>query len=89
MRPPVPDEIVGDGIRIRALKPSETAKTLHKTGTPEVFDTCYVHPTTLDFRRRWLEKNVSASLTAAAVFIVAGVEMSVGFFWGWRSGERE
>jgi hypothetical protein len=54
----------------------------------EVFDTCYVHLTTLDFRRRWLEKDVSASLTAAAAFAVAGVGMLVGFFWGWAVGRE-
>jgi hypothetical protein len=72
----------------RALQPNETAKKLHKPGTLEVFDTCYVHLTTLDFRRRWLEKDVSASLTAAAAFAVAGVGMLVGFFWGWAVGRE-
>ncbi len=51
--------------------------------TMEVFDMCFIRLGEYDFRRKWLDKDVSDSLTVAVLCGVAGLGMLVGFCLGW------
>lgn len=49
----------------------------------EVFDMCYIRMGTFSFRQKWLDREVSQSLTGVVVLGVLGIGMVVGFVCGW------
>lgn len=44
-----------------------------------MFEMCYVRLGTLDFTRKWLDKDVSESLTVAAVLGILALGMLIGY----------
>jgi hypothetical protein len=54
-------------------------------GVTEVFDVCYIRMGTFSFRQKWIQREVSESLTAVVAFGVLGLGIVVGFVCGWHS----
>lgn len=51
----------------------------------EVFDSCYINLGEFSFKRKWMDKDVSESLTAVVAFGIASIGMLVGFLCGWST----
>jgi hypothetical protein len=54
-------------------------------GVTEVFDVCYIRMGTFSFRQKWIEREVSDSLTAVVALGVLGLGIIVGFICGWAT----
>jgi hypothetical protein len=54
-------------------------------GVTEVFDVCYIRMGTFSFRQKWIEREISESLTAVVGLGVLGVGIIVGFVCGWAT----
>jgi hypothetical protein len=52
-------------------------------GVIEVFDVCYIRMGTFSFRQRWIQREVSDSLTAVVALGILGLGIAVGFVCGW------
>lgn len=54
-----------------------------------MFEACYVRLGTLDFTRKWLDKDVSESLTATAALGILVLGLLIGVLGGVLVGGRE
>jgi len=52
-------------------------------GVIEVFDVCYIRMGTFSFRQKWIEREVSESLTVVVALGILGLGTVVGFVCGW------
>jgi hypothetical protein len=49
----------------------------------DVFDSCYIYVGGFSIRQKWLNREVSESLTAVVLVGVAGMSILLGFILGW------
>ena len=54
-------------------------------GVTEVFDVCYIRVGTFSFRQKWIEREISESLTAAVALAILSLGIVVGFICGWAT----
>jgi hypothetical protein len=54
-------------------------------GVTEVFDVCYIRMGTFSFRQKWIEREISESLTAAVALGILSLGIVVGFICGWAT----
>jgi hypothetical protein len=47
------------------------------------FDSCYIYVGEFSIRQKWLDREVSESLTAVVLVGVAGMSILLGFILGW------
>ncbi|KAH8802089.1 hypothetical protein F5882DRAFT_154154 [Hyaloscypha sp. PMI_1271] len=71
----------------KSLPPRCMEKPMNKKsgGVTEVFDVCYIRMGTFSFRQKWIEREVSDSLTAVVALGVLGLGIIVGFICGWAT----
>ena len=62
-------------------------KQMNKTcgSVTEVFDVCYIRMGTFSFRQKWIEREVSDSLTIVVALGILGLGIIVGFVCGWAT----
>lgn len=78
--------------RAKPLSPRCTEKLLNRDGggITDVFDVCVIRMGTFSFRPKWIEREVSESLTAAVALGVFGLGMvlgvMIGVLAGWDGG---
>ncbi|KAL3428023.1 hypothetical protein PVAG01_01532 [Phlyctema vagabunda] len=55
----------------------------NRAGVVDLVDICYIRLGTFSFRQKWLQREVSSSLTFTVALALAGSGLLVGFLCGW------